>query len=144
MHRSQGLPGRLLVGSKRSLQRLRAKNKTGGSVSSKPLQRSISKAKRAGYDTWIVERFIPFPKPWGHRLDLYNLIDLVAIRADTRGVLGIQACASGDLADHRAKALANTHLSIWKANGNRFCIWSWGKRGERGKRKLWTCTETEF
>lgn len=116
-------------------------------MASKPLQRSIAKLKKDGYHHAIVERYIPFPKPWGHRVDMYGLIDVVGIRAEVLGVLGVQACAACDLSKHRDKALSEpmfTCLRIWKANGNRFVIWAWGKRGPRGKAKKWECKEVEL
>ncbi len=38
----------------------------------------------------------------------------------------------------RVKALAEPRLRQWLDAGGRFEIWSWGKRGGRGERKLWT------
>jgi hypothetical protein len=80
-------------------------------------------------------------------------MDLVAIRSDVTGVLGIQCC-SGDVTAHLKKYLEgwtdertgkvwgpNEFLPIWKAAGNKILIHSWTKRGERGKRKVWTLRE---
>ena len=119
------------------------------------LQRSLTKARAEGYDVWVVERFIP-SKPFGHRLDLYNLIDILGMRCDVPGLLGIQACPSGEISAHIKKIRngyfdkkgvfvpPNPHLALWKKTGNRFVIWGWSKRGARGKRKLWECKKIEL
>lgn len=127
-------------------------------MSSLPLQRSLAKAEKEGYIAGIVERFIPFPKPYGHHVDLFGLFDAVAVDGKAPGVLGIQACRDADVAAHLDKTKlpdqANA-LVLWKQSGNRAVIWGWGervKRDENGKqatlkdgrkdsRKVWTCRE---
>lgn len=117
------------------------------------LQKSRELLKEQGYDTWIVEKpFSPYTK---RREDLFNCIDLVGIRADVSGVVGIQACGE-DLSGHIRKISEgycdakgkqippNPHLDIWLRNGNRFFIWSWVMRGAKGKRKLYEMREIEF
>lgn len=106
-------------------------------MSSVPLQRTKAKLEEAKFSVWIVEKWVSFPPP-GHRVDMFNLIDAVAVREDIRGVLGVQACASSGRSAHRKKALANPYIRGWLLSGNAFEIWSWSKRGEAGKRKLWS------
>lgn len=96
-----------------------------------------------GWSVWIVEKWIQWPPP-GHRLDMYNLIDLVGIKATVQGVLGVQCCADSGISAHVRKALENPFLAIWKASGNRFLIWGWGKKGARGERKTWQLREVEM
>src|SRR5216683_2863225 len=105
-----------------------------------PLQRSKKLLEEDGWKVWRVEQWVPWPPP-GHRLDMYNLMDLVAIKSDVNGVLGIQCCADSGISAHVKKALENPYLSVWKGAGNGFRIWGWGKKGERGKRKVWTLRE---
>lgn len=117
------------------------------------LQKSREELKRLGYDTWIVEKpYNPYTK---RREDLFNLIDVVGIRDDLVGVCGIQACGE-DASSHIQKILEgfrdrkgnevppNPHLSVWLKAGNRFYIWSWCLRGDRGKRKKYRLREIEF
>lgn len=113
-------------------------------MASVPLQRCIVKAKNEGCIVAIVERYIPFPKPFGHRVDMFGLFDAVAVKAGVPGVMGIQACRDGDVAEHLDKTKLpeqSKNLATWKAAGNRAVIWGWGKKGPRGERKLWTCRE---
>ena len=60
------------------------------------------------------------------------------------GILGIQCCAASGLAAHRTKLLAEPRMREWVAAGARLVLHSWAKRGDRGKRKLWTCREEEL
>lgn len=130
-------------------------------MSSLPLQRCIAKAEKEGYEVGIVERYIPFPKPWGHRVDLFGLFDAVAVRNSVPGILGIQACRDADIAAHIGKTKLEEQarvLAVWKAAGNRAVIWGWAfkirrdaegkparlKKGDRDSRKVWTCREIEL
>lgn len=116
------------------------------------LQKSREELKKQGYDTWIVE------KPWNpytkRREDLFNLIDVVGIREDRIGVLGIQACGE-DASSHTKKILEgfikdgrtippNPYIRTWLMSGNCFFIWSWCLRGKTGKRKMYRLREIEF
>lgn len=127
-------------------------------MSSVPLQRSLMKARKEGCHVAIVERYVPFPKPYGHRVDMFGLFDAVSVRSDVTGVRGIQACRGGDVAAHldktREPAQAEV-LAVWKAAGNTAVIWGWEekvRRNEDGsqarlasgaidRRKFWTCRE---
>ncbi len=100
---------------------------------SSPTQRTIAECKRRGWTAAIVERRIPFKNV---TIDLFGCIDIVALTPD--GILGIQACAGSSHATRRTKALAEPRLSAWLGAGARFEVWSWAKRGDAGKRKLWT------
>jgi hypothetical protein len=117
------------------------------------LQRSREELKRQGYATWIVEK--PYNSWTKRREDLFNLFDLIGVRADCIGVVGIQACGE-DVSEHITKILdgyttdkgisvpPNPYLRVWLQSGNRAFIWAWRKRGERGKRKTWELREVEF
>jgi hypothetical protein len=118
------------------------------------LQKSKKLLEENGYDCWIVEKpFNPYTKK---REDLFGCIDLVGIREDMPGVVGIQACGE-DCSDHIRKILEghvdvqkgkvygpNPHLPRWLKAGNRFFIWAWRLRGAKGKRKLYEMREIEF
>jgi len=118
------------------------------------LQRSREELKRQGYDTWIVEKpYNPYTK---RREDLFNCIDLVGIREDLPGVVGIQAVGE-DCSGHIRKILEgyvdiqkgrtygpNPYLPTWLKAGNRFFIWSWCLRSKEGKRKMYRLREIEF
>src|SRR5205807_1250453 len=103
------------------------------------LQRSRQLLKEQGYATWIVEKpYNPYSK---RREDLFNCIDLVGIREDMPGIVGIQATGE-DSEKHVRKILEggldakarpygpNPYLSTWLKAGNRFFIWSWRMQGK--------------
>jgi hypothetical protein len=51
----------------------------------------------------------------------------------------VQATVGSCHAARVAKAIAAPALSVWLLASGRFEIWSWAKRGPRGKAKVWTC-----
>jgi hypothetical protein len=106
---------------------------------SSPTQRTLAECKKRGWTAGIVERRIPY-RPIS--IDLFGCIDIVAITST--GIMGIQACAGASHAARRTKALAEPRLATWLGAGARFAVWSWSKRGERGKRKLWALREEEI
>lgn len=119
-------------------------------MSSLALQRSKKYLEEKGWHVAIVEHW----NQWAHiRQDLFGLHDLVAVRHDSNGVWGINACEdNGAVQAHcskylngyndpkRGRQLPNPHLSVWLASGNRFSLFGWGKRSSdgRGSRKVWT------
>lgn len=126
---------------------------------SSPLERSKALLEKQGYHVWKVERPATM---WAPTLDLFNCMDLVAIRDDRSGVLGIQCCGE-DVAPHIHKILEgytkqkikngelveetippNQYLKTWLNGGNGFFIWGWRLRGDRGKRKTYQLREVEF
>lgn len=119
-------------------------------MASIPLQRSIRYLEEKGWHVAICEKW----NQWAHiRQDLYGLHDLVAVRHDSNGVWGINACEdNGAVQQHidkylngwddpkRGRQPPNYTLPVWLAAGNRFSIFGWGKRNQdgRGSRKVWT------
>lgn len=99
-----------------------------------PTSRSLAECRALGLQAQVVERFNHYTKT---RLDLFDCIDVVACGEGF--ILGIQACAGASHAARMAKAKASPKIAGWLAGGGLFEVWSWAKRGGRGKRKVWTC-----
>ena len=92
--------------------------------------------RREGYEAAVVEKWLPHLR---RRLDLFGVIDILAVRA--RGpVLAVQATTGSNGAARLKKAVAEPRLAVWLAAGQRFEVWAWSKRGSRGKRKKWIVT----
>ena len=87
------------------------------------------------------------------RQDFGGFADILCFKSGEFGVLAIQACADngGDVSDHVKKltsvlpdekpergASRIRNVKEWLASGNKLDVMGWGKRGERGKRKVWT------
>jgi len=116
--------------------------------STSPTARTLAECRKRGWIAQNVEQFVRFPPP-GHRLDLFGVIDIIAIVQRSLDetplgewvppcILGIQATASSAHHAHRrAKILAEPRAKAWVEAGGRLELWSWSKRGAAGKRKTW-------
>lgn len=107
----------------------------------RPNQRTMCLYRDLGYRVWMVEKFNAHTK---QRIDLYNCIDVLAIRGDE--TVGLQSCgASGDAAAHVRKILSNPLAVEWMEGANRkLIVVAWRKTGDRGKRKLWRARVIEL
>jgi hypothetical protein len=108
-------------------------------MASKPTQRCLKDLKDLGFERQVVERFCIFSK---RRIDLFGIIDILAIGQGS--VLGVQVTSGSNHAARRTKALAEPRLRKWVGSGARFELWSYSKRGERGKRKTWQLRREEL
>ena len=101
---------------------------------SSPTSRTLAELRRNGYTAAVVERWNPWAKI---RQDLYGFIDVLAIKANEKGVLAIQTTTTANASSRMKKSKESPNLRIWLDSGNRFEVWGWGKRGTRGNRKTW-------
>lgn len=101
-------------------------------------------------------------------LDLFNLMDLIAIRDDRSGVMGVQVCGE-DIAPHIHKIMEgytvekikknketmqsevhvytippNPYIKTWLTAGNTFFIWGWRLRKNEGKKASYQLRQIEF
>lgn len=128
-----------------------------------PLERSKAELEGQGYAVWKVERPASMYTP---TLDLFNCMDLVAIRSDCLGVKGIQCCAE-DIMPHVHKILEgyvieklkkkdgvseivktvippNPYIKIWLEAKNLFFIWGWRLRKHEGTRATYQLREVQL
>lgn len=63
--------------------------------------------------------------------DAFGAFDLIAVKADQPGVLGVQICASDRKADHVAKLREIEAVWAWLRAGNPILVHSWRKRKEK-------------
>jgi hypothetical protein len=101
-----------------------------------PTARSLAECRKRGWTAGVVEKFVRFPPP-GHLVDLFGVIDIIAITPN--GILGIQATSGSHHSDRRTKILAEPRAKEWTSGPYRglFELWTWSKKGDRGKRKTW-------
>lgn len=104
-----------------------------------PTQRSLKLLRDAGYTPGIVEKFNAYAKV---RQDFLGGIDIIAIKEGE--ILGVQTTSDTHVADHIAKILAEPRILLWLQAGGRMVVHGWGKKGPRGKRKVWTCRRVEI
>ena len=129
-----------------------------------PLERSKELLESDGWSVWKVERPASLYQP---TLDLFNCIDLLAIRFDRSGCLGIQVCGE-DVMPHIHKILEgytldklkkvdgkpeivktiippNPYIKIWLEAKNTFFIWGWRLLKEgRETRAYYKLRQVEF
>ena len=111
---------------------------------STPTSRSLVECRNRGWECQVVERWCQYSR---RRIDLFGCIDLIAIVPHDEilgfgSILAIQACAGASHAARRTKILAEPRMAKWLDAGGLLQIWSWAKRGARGKRKVW-CLRVE-
>lgn len=100
-----------------------------------PTSRNLKKLQEDGYTAQIVEKYNQFAR---RRIDLFNIIDIVAVNPIITGVLGIQCTTKANESIRYHKALQEPKLKIWLQAGNKFEIWGWGLAGKKGERKTYT------
>jgi hypothetical protein len=104
-----------------------------------PTQRALAECKRRGWTCQVVERWNPYARK---SIDLFGVIDIVAITPN--GILGIQVTSGTNHAGRRQKIIAEPRAADWTYAGGLFELWSFAKRGDRGKRKLWVLRAESF
>lgn len=117
-----------------------------------PTARTLAECRKRGWTAQVVERWSQYARK---TLDLFGVIDVVAIVPREAGpralvgipqgaILGIQTTSDAHHSDRRAKILAEPRARAWVKAGGRLELWSWSKRGDRGKRKLWSLRVEAF
>ena len=100
-----------------------------------PTQRTLKLMRSEGYTCAIVEHY----NQWANiRQDLYGFIDIVCLRGDNRGILGIQTTSTGNINARIKKIQANPIYILWLQCGNQIEVQGWSKKGKKGKVKHWT------
>lgn len=106
--------------------------------STSPTQRTNAALKKSGATYQVVERFNSHAGKHGVRVDLFGVIDIIAlIEADGYDrIFGIQ-CTAGSGSSRMRKAEQEPRLKRWLASGGVFEVWGWRKlkAGWRVKRR---------
>jgi hypothetical protein len=92
---------------------------------STPTSRTLALLRGEGFHADVVERHLPHCFT---TLDLFNVFDIVAIRADVVGVVGVQCTSSSNHASRVKKLLASEVLAVWLRAGNTALVISWTQR----------------
>ena len=66
--------------------------------------------------------------------DCFGAFDYIAVKADVRGVLGVQVCSNDRYADHFAKLREIEAVWAWLRAGNGIVVHSWRKRKEKNEK----------
>ncbi len=111
-----------------------------------PTARALADLKEMGFIAQVVERWNAFAR---RRVDLFNIVDIVALREGV-GVLFVQCCAGSSHAARVAKVKAEPRLSTILASGARVEVWSYrklcvkNKAGKRTKQKWFELRREEI
>jgi len=89
-----------------------------------PTSRTLQRLRAGGWTVAVAEAWIAQA---GVKRDLFGAFDVVAIRPDSQGVLGVQATTGANHASRRAKLLANPAVLTWLQAGNTCEVWSWAQ-----------------
>lgn len=104
---------------------------------SSPTRRTLERLRKLGYTVDVVEKVVPMhqgdkdAKPVFIRRDLFNCIDIVAVKAGQTGVLAIQATTASNVSSRVKKATGLPELKTWLQAGNAFQVWGWEQKGKR-------------
>lgn len=102
-----------------------------------PTQRSLAKLRKEGWTCAITEKWNSYVKI---RQDLFGFIDVLAFQDAV--TMAVQTTSGSNVAARVDKIKAIPAARLWASGGFRtIVVHGWAKRGERGKRKLWTCRE---
>ena len=93
-------------------------------MATSPTSRTLDRLRRQGYVCEVVERWIPRANV---RRDFLGCLDLLAVRSDLQGVLGVQASSAANHSARVKKCSESALLRIWLKAGNRCQVWSWLK-----------------
>lgn len=104
-------------------------------------QRSSNECRKRGWIPSIVEKFVV---QIHHRFDCWGILDLVALSKDFNGIIGIQATDHHRYEEHLTMLKRHPHAKLFVEQGNTLLLWSWAKRGARGKRKMWELKEHDL
>lgn len=103
-----------------------------------PTQRTLKFLRDAGAAAVVLERWNQYARI---RQDIWGA-DILARQGQL--LMAIQATSSTNHSARVEKARANPDTLNWLNCGVPYYVYSWGKKGARGKRKLWTLKITQL
>lgn len=98
-----------------------------------PTQRALKELRKLGYVAQVVERWNPYARV---RIDLFGGIDVIGVKPGCQ-ILGVQATSGTNHAARVSKLRGEPQLAAWVQSGGQLEVWSFAKKGPRGKRKTW-------
>src|SRR3954468_11417614 len=95
-----------------------------------PSSRSTTLLRGEGWLVDVTEKRLP---RCFISVDLYHAFDLVGIRADRAGVLGVQVTTTSNQAARWQKLVANDAVRVWLLAGNAVELHGWKKSARSGR-----------
>ena len=106
-----------------------------------PTQRSLKLLRSRGYTCGITEHWNGWIK---RRQDLFGFVDILAADPRDGHFLFVQTTTQAHVAARLAKISTVEAAHVIHQTGGVIVVHGWARRGPRGKRKVWTCTETAW
>jgi len=105
--------------------------------------RTLKYLRDKGWEAGVVERFLFYAGKHGRRIDLFNIIDIVAL--SKKSIIGVQSCGQS-FSEHDKKILDSLLAIKWLKSGGRLILIGWRKlklkRG--GKAMRWRPRVKEY
>lgn len=89
-----------------------------------PTQLSLKKLRAEGYSVAVTEHWNQYAM---RRVDLFNFIDLVAIKEGENGVLAVQTTSKANITARIKKIKEIPESAIWLSCGNKIVVHGWFK-----------------
>ena len=86
--------------------------------------RTLKLLRDQGYIAGVVERFLNLGRGFGKRVDLFNIIDIIAIKP--KEVLGVQSCGQA-FSEHDKKIRSSPMRMAWLGAGGKLWLVGWRK-----------------
>jgi len=98
--------------------------------------RTLKYLRDRGWKAGVVERFLFYAGKYGKRIDLFNIIDIIAL-SDT-DIIGVQSCGQS-FGEHDKKILASPLAERWLGCGGKLMLVGWRKllKKRGGKLRVW-------
>ena len=94
-----------------------------------PTRRSLLWLRHHGYTVFITEHWNGFAEI---RQDLLGFIDLIALRPNAKGILGVQTTGGqSNFAARVKKVTQSRHATLWLQTGNQIQVHGWVQNGVR-------------
>lgn len=103
-------------------------------------QMTMKQLREWGYTAQVVERWCNYSR---RRIDLFGVVDIVAFHPDA-GIIFVQSTSGSCHAARRTKIEQSDEAKGLIDAGGVLELWSWAKRGDRGKAKRWTLRRETF
>lgn len=104
-----------------------------------PTQRTLARLRDMSYMAEVVERWNAHARC---TQDLFNCVDIVACGRER--VFFVQTTSDSNHAARERKSEIQAAVPRLVDGGCEFEVWSWGKKGGRGKVKSWTLRATRI
>ena len=96
-------------------------------------ERSLITLRKEGATCDVCQRWIPLDAQWRKkkRRDLFNIFDVVAVRPDFTGVLGLQITSWSNVSARLNKIKTSPEALAWLNRGNQIEIWGWKQKSNK-------------